>query len=224
MAEFGVSGLDFERFGWNLISDRNDRYRAERADVAKAWGGILEMAREEMGGAIVQGGNVYLLPLVDKVLRAPMEETTHLFASRSVPFYQIAVHGVVPYHGWPGNLRSEPQRDYLRNVEYGALPTFELTERDSSLLKEAVRYNILFSSEYEVWKDVVLREYQEQGEMMGYLQDVAIVDHRQLDVDVFETVYEDGSRVIVNYRSRPWSQGDVVVEPLDYVLIRGGNR
>ena len=49
-----------------------------------------------------------MLPLVDKVMRSPMEETTHLFASRSIPFYQIAVHGVVPYHGWPSNLRSEP--------------------------------------------------------------------------------------------------------------------
>ncbi len=54
-----------------------------------------------MGSVIVQGGNVYMLPLVDKVMRSPMEETTHLFASRSIPFYQIAVHGVVPYYGWP---------------------------------------------------------------------------------------------------------------------------
>lgn len=220
----GVSGLNFERFGWNLISDRNDNYIAERADVAEAWGEILRMSREHMGGAVIQGGNVYMLPLVDQVTRAPMEETTHLFASRSIPFYQIAVHGIVPYYGWPGNLRSEPQRDYLRNVEFGAMPIFELTTRDSSLLKEAERYNILFSSEIGIWEDRVLEEYNDQAVSMGYLQDIAMVDHNLLDTGVFETVYEDGSRVIVNYRSESWENGEIAVGALDFLLIEGGIR
>jgi len=225
MAEFGVAGLDLERFGWTLISDRNDHFRAEREQVAQVWTEIIELAKEQMGGVIVQGGNIYLLPHVDKVMRAPMEETTHLFASRSVPFYQIAVHGVVPYYGWPGNLRSEPIRSYLKNVEYGALPVFELTYRDSSLLKEAQRYNILFSSQYELWLDVVAEEYRQQSVRMGYLQDVAIVAHRELAEDVFETVYEDGSRVIVNYHlHRDWTDGVVTVPAADFLLVDGGVR
>jgi len=222
IAKFGVAGLDFERFGWNLLSDRSDRARAERADVAAAWSEIVRMAREHMGGAIVQGGNIYMLPLVDKVTRTPMEETTHLFASRSIPFYQIAIHGIVPYYGWNSNLRSEPDREFLKSIEYGALPIFELTAEDSSLLKEAVRYNILFSSKFDIWVEKVLQEYNVQAVKMGYLQDIAIVDHRMLDEDVFETVYEDGSRVIVNYRSTPWEGEGVTVGALDYVLIEGG--
>lgn len=225
MAEFGVTGLDLERFGWTLISDRNANYRAERDQVAKVWSDIVRLAKEQMGSVIVQGGNVYLLPLVDKVMRSPMEETTHLFASRSIPFYQIAVHGVVPYYGWPSNLRSEPLRGYLKNIEYGALPVFELTMRSSSLLKDATRYNILFSSEFELWKDTFIDEYRTQSERMGYLQDIAIVDHRELAEDVFETVYEDGSRVIVNYSDRhAWTDGEIVVEPLQFIHIGGGIR
>lgn len=225
MAEFGVTGLDLERFGWTLISDRNANYRAERDQVAKVWSDIVRLAKEQMGSVIVQGGNVYLLPLVDKVMRSPMEETTHLFASRSIPFYQIAVHGVVPYYGWPSNLRSEPVRGYLKNIEYGALPVFELTMRSSSLLKDATRYNILFSSEFELWKDTFIDEYRTQSERMGYLQDIAIVDHRELAEDVFETVYEDGSRVIVNYSDRhAWTDGEIVVEPLQFIHIGGGIR
>lgn len=223
LAKLGVSGLDLERFGWTLISDRNANFRAEREQVAQVWTEIVKLAREHMGSVILQGGNVYMLPLVDKVMRSPMEETTHLFASRSIPFYQIAVHGVVPYYGWPSNLRSEPIRGYLKNIEYGALPVFELTKRSSSLLKEAIRYNILFSSEFDIWKDTLIREYQEQSVRMGYLQDIAIVDHNELAEDVFETVYEDGSRVIVNYSDRvPWTDGTVTVEPLSWVLIGGG--
>jgi len=224
IAEFGVDGLDFERFGWTLLSDRNAYYTAERFEVAQTWSEIVKLAREHMGGAIIQGGNVYLLPLADKVLRSPMENTTHLFASRSIPFYQIAVHGIVPYYGWPGNLRSEPRREFLKNIEYGALPLFELTYEDSSKLKEAERYNVLFSSEYSIWKDTVLEEYKIQAEVMGYLQDIAIVDHNELDELVYETVYEDGSRVIVNYRTTPWSDGSLVVGALDFVLVGGGIR
>jgi len=153
-----------------------------------------------------------------------MEQTTHLFASRSIPFYQIAVHGIVPYYGWPGNLRSEPQREYLKNIEYGAMPLFELTKRDSSLLKEAERYNILFSSELSIWEDTVVEEFKVQGVTMGYLQDIAIVDHKVLDTDVFQTEFEDGSKVIVNYRDRAWTNGEVEVGALDFHLIEGGIR
>ena len=225
LARLGVTGLDLERFGWTLISDRNANYRAERDQVAQVWSSIVKLAKEHMESVIVQGGNVYLLPLVDKVMRSPMEETTHLFASRSVPFYQIAVHGVVPYYGWPSNLRSEPVRGYLKNIEYGALPVFELTKQSSSLLKDATRYNILFSSEFAVWKDTLINEYRLQSERMGYLQDIAIIDHNNLAEDVFETVYEDGSRVIVNYSDRvTWTDGELVVEPLSFIHIGGGIR
>src|SRR5690606_216989 len=113
----------------------------------------------------------------------------------------------------------------LKNIEYGALPVFELTKRSSSLLKDATRYNILFSSEFDLWKDSLLNEYKIQSEQMGYLQDIAIVDHKELAEDVYETVYEDGSRVIVNYSDRfPWTDGDIVVEPLQFIHIGGGVR
>lgn len=223
VAELGVSGLDFERFGWTLISDRNANYRAERRDVAEAWTEIVKLSRDYMGGAVVQGGNMYLVPHVDKVMRAPMTQTTHLFASRSVPFYQIAIRSVVPYYGWPGNLRSEPGHDLLREIEYGSLPIFELTKESSSELKDAVRYNILFSSEFDVWVDAVMEEYELRSRKMGYLQNLAIIDHDELAEDVFQTVYEDGTRIITNYGLTDYRDGDLVVASLDYVHIPGGN-
>ena len=71
----------------------------------------------------------------------------------------------------------------------------------------------------------MLDEYQTQSVRMGYLQDIAIVDHRELAEEVYETVYEDGSRVIVNYSDRnAWTDGEIVVEPLDFIHIGGGIR
>jgi len=128
----------------------------------------------------------------------------------------------VPYSTYPGNLRNDPRRDFLKMIEYGAIPTFELTYQDSSLLKET-RYSTLYTSEYRMWLPFVVEEYQIANVEMGYLKTQAIVDHRQLAENVFMTGYEDGSRVYVNYRDEPYVTDDgIEIGPLDFVLVRGG--
>jgi hypothetical protein len=44
-------------------------------------------------------------------------------------------------------------------------------------------------------------------------------DHRQIADGVYETVYEDGTRVIVNYKTRRYTDGDKAVEGQNYLII-----
>lgn len=221
MAELGVDGLDLENFGKVVLSDNNRVYPATRAQFAQTWLAIAELAKQKLGQVAVQGGNTYLLKVADKVTDVPMDESELVFVDESIPFYPIVVHGLVPYYGWPTNLRSDPRREFLKIVEYGALPSFELTWQDSSLLR-LTRYNILFSSQYTTWLDRALDEYRQLGVELGYLQPQAIVGHSQLAPEVTQTVYEDGSRVVVNYTNAPFLlPGGAAVKPLDYLLVKG---
>ncbi|MGI6541601.1 MAG: DUF5696 domain-containing protein [Limnochordia bacterium] len=220
LAELGVSGMDFKKFGEMLIYDRNEYYRAEREDTAKAWLSIAALTKREMGNVVIQGGNLFYLAVADKIYNAPLDESTHVFVDHSIPFYQIVVHGLVPLYSYPSNLRNDPRKEYLRMIEYGMLPVFELTWENSSLLRET-SYALLFSSQYTTWMDTVKQEYQEVNVEMGYLQRLNITDHIRHDENVFETVYSDGTRVIVNYNHHEITVGDLSVPALDYLLIKG---
>ena len=38
---------------------------------------------------------------------------------------------------------------------------------------------------------------------------------------VYQTTYEDGTRIIVNYNSVPYSDGTTEIPPMDFVLLEG---
>lgn len=221
MADLGVAGLDLKKLGELLIYDRNDTARAERFDTAAAWLNIAALARKLMGRVAIQGGNAFFLAVADKVTNAPIDESTHVFVDHSIPFYQIVVHGLVPVYGYPSNLRNDPRKEFLRMVEYGMLPVFELTYEDSALLRDTV-YAMLFSSQFDVWIDSIQEEFEAVNVGMGALQRLSITTHGQIAPEVFETGYEDGTRVIVNYNDYPYVDDSVTVPALDYLILEGG--
>lgn len=221
---YDPDGLELQYFGSRLMPDRNFNYRLEREDTAFWWLQIAKLAKEEMGHVVIRGMSTWLLSVADKMVDVPIENSTVRFVDHSIPFYQIVISGLVPYSTDPGNLRNDPRREFLKMIEYGAIPTFELTYRDSSLLKETM-YSTLFTSEYEMWLPDVVAEYQIANKEMGYLKTQAITDHRQLAENVFVTGYEDGSLVYVNYRDTAFvTESGVEIGPLDYVLVRGGEQ
>lgn len=219
---YGANGLELVTFGRRLSLDRNFNYRLEREDTAFWWLQIAKLAKEELGRVAVRGQSTWLLAVADKVVDVSLDPSTVLFVDHSIPFYQIVISGLVPYTTDPSNLRNDPRREFLKMIEYGATPSFELTYRDSSLLKETA-YSTLFSSEFDMWLPEVVSEFQVANVDMGYLKTMAITRHRQVDENVFMTGYEDGSRVYVNYRDEAYvTDTGVEIGPLDYVLVRGG--
>ncbi len=223
--ELGASGIDISGWDKSLPYDRNKYYYGERSDSARARLAMAQMIKKELGGVIVQGANLYFMAVTDAVYDAPVDPSTLVFVDYAIPFFQIVVHGLVPYYGYPSNLFNDPQVEFLRMVEWGALPTYELTYQNSALLRDAQRYFSVFSSQFEDWLDAVKDAYEAVCVKMGRLQRLAIVNHGRLAEDVFQTTYEDGTRVIVNYQQdQPFTVGNVTIPALDYRVIEGGKR
>ncbi len=219
LAELGVDGLELRWAGELLLPDANPIHPLQRTEAAGAWRRQLTVIADAMGSVAAQGGNAYVLGIADTVTQFPLYRSNYVFADETVPFYPIATHGLVRLYGEPTNLDDDPRRDFLRRLEYGMLPVYELTYREPLVLVRTT-YPELYSSQYLDWMDRAAREYNVAVERLGHTVSQFIVAHRQLAPQVFETTYEDGTRVIVNYgREGYWSDG-VRVEALGYV-IRG---
>ena len=76
-----------------------------------------------------------------------MEDSGYFFTDETIPFYQMVVHGLIPYSGDPQNLFYDPQLQYLKMVEYGYMPYYQFTMNYSDDLKDTY-YSDLFSSSY----------------------------------------------------------------------------
>jgi hypothetical protein len=219
MADMGADGLLLNLFATLAMPDANDRYPLSREAFAATWIEIANLARARFGAVAMTGGNSYAVPYADRLDGVPMDSTHYDFSDETVPFYQIAVHGLVAYTGQPYNLISDGERVFLRQVEYGAIPLFVLTQENSAQLYRTPSSG-LWSSEYGFWRKDVVRVYQTL-EQTAPLINQWIVDHARLTDDVYQTTYEDGTRVIVNYGEQPYGVDSTQVPAQGFVVIRG---
>ena len=220
LAELGVDGVELRWSGELLLKDINPRFPLERTEFAESWRQMLTLVSDTMGSAAAQGGNGYVLGVADTVTQLPLYRNDYVFSDETVPFYPVATHGLVRLYGEPTNLDSDPQRDFLKRLEYGMLPTYELTYRHPIVLNRTT-YNELYSSQYQEWIERASAEYAVSIEQLGHTVNQFIIARRQLAPQVFETTYEDGTKVIVNYADAAYEDGSIRVEPLGYLVVRG---
>jgi len=218
MSAFGVDGLYLQNFAKLTAPDLNPRYPLGRENFAASWMDIAKLARQQLGHAVLDGGNLYALPYADRLENVPLDSTGYDLSDETIPFYQIAAHGLVQYAGTPINLAADPRNQFLRSVEYGAIPTFTLTQNDTALLSRTTA-NYLWSGQFSIWKDELVQDYQSM-QTLAELQGQFIVGHEQLAEDVYQTTFENGARVIVNYSDKNFSTNGVMVSAKDFVILK----
>ncbi|WP_053374941.1 DUF5696 domain-containing protein [Paenibacillus sp. FJAT-27812] len=200
LKEIGVSGILFNWIGEMVFHDYDPSGIETRSDTIAVYDGLLAYTRKTLGSASVYRGNDYTAQQTDYIAGLPYESSYDFMVDETVPFYQIALHGYVSYSFGDGNLRNDVESEFLKAIEYGAVPSFFLTHDDSRKLKYTSA-GFLFSSQYEKWMERIQKEYQ-AFDSLSALYAQRIVNHEKLSEERFATVYEDGTRVIVDYGSK----------------------
>jgi len=198
----GVDGIHFNWLGEMTFRDYESP-PTERAETERLYNSVLSYTQKEMGQAGVYRGNDFTIGSVRYISEFPLESNYNLIVDETVPFYPIALHGYVAYSGTPGNMRSDYDREFLKAVEYGAIPSFYLTYESSRVLKNTPS-EYVFSSRFDLWKDRIRQEYRD-FDKLAPLYGKTIVGHGKRSDDVFVTTYEDGTQVIVDYAHKTFS-------------------
>jgi hypothetical protein len=218
--DLGISGIHFSNLGDLLYSDQDPKYLTSREETKETWVKIMDKYKESIGKVTVDYGFGYTLGHVDEIINIPLDSSQFVYFDETVPFYQIAVHGLIPYTAQPSNLRNDANVELLRAIEYGANPSFELTYNSTDKLKRTMEDN-LFSSDFNYWFDRSLEEYTEFQEIYNETGDQLIEDHQQLEPKVYQTTYENGAKVIVNYNSKAVTVNGLTINGQSYVLQKG---
>jgi len=217
----GVDGLSFEVFGSLIYHDYNRSFPVSRRDTAEYWKAFMNESRSKLGYAAVYGGNAYVLSAADRLFDIPVESSGYFYTDETIPFYQMVVHGMVPYSSEPGNLFHDFEAQKLKWVEYGCMPYFELTYENSNLLKYT-DYNGLFTSQYSDWVDAATEIYREFNERLGDTWPAVMIEHENIAPDVYRVLYENGIRVYVNYSSSAVTADGYELKPQDYLVVDQG--
>lgn len=219
--KYDIAGVGFLSLGEYLIYNYNDSDYVTKAACSEMWQTMLSSAREKFGSAIAEGGNAYVLGNADIVMSIPYEDSGYQITTKSVPFYQMAVHGLVDFTGKAGNLSSDLLKDKLKWVEYGYLPYFELTYSGSEDLMYT-DYNTLYSSTYSAWLEEAASIYKEFNENLTEVRNAYMTSHEEIADNVYKVTYENGYTVYVNYNKDKVTVDGETVEAEAYKVVKKG--
>ena len=94
---------------------------------------------------------------------------------------------------------------------------------DTSILQDSA-YSCYTSAGYQPWKDEIIATILKYQNDMKGLNRQRIDSHEILADGVAATVYEDGTRVYVNYTDVDYTSGAVTVPAREYVVERGNRQ
>jgi len=220
--ELGADGLLFEDgVGRFLNSDFNTRLPSSRTEAMRVQQDMLKQVKETLGSANVERANAYTLKNVSHIHRFQDDFSYDLFIDEAIPFYQIAIHGLVSYSSNWANLRDQYKTEMLRSIEYGANPTFIFTNAKSEDMRGA--YSVYYySMNVHDWESAAVEEYQRYNKALGDVQNKFIIGHRAIAPNVKEVTYEGGKKVIINYNTTAYNDGKINVPAQDIAVVSGG--
>lgn len=223
--EFGVSGLSLDSLGQLLYADyRTDPDELVDREQAKSVViGELSKFGDRQLSLMIAGANAYAIPYADFVVEAPQYSRGYEILDQGVPFYQIVLRGYVNYAGEPGNLSQRLETYKLKLLETGAVPYYLLCYVDAVEVKNS-NFDYLYSISYANHVDDIVSLYNEISEVLQPVWHSRIVDHKTLAVNVYQTTYEGGTSIIVNYNSDSVNVLGVDIPGYGYLVLSGGNQ
>jgi hypothetical protein len=193
----GLSGV-----GNMFYSDFHKTDGLYRSQLVNCYLDILNKFKQNKINMVVDGGNSYVLPYVQRVFDTPIYSSGYDIFNEDVPFYQIVLHGYCNLTV-PEMVQSiEPEVTYLKAVETGSELLYAGIYQPANILSDT-RYDNLYSSTYSLWADDAISGYAKYSELLNKVNSKPIIAHEKIENNAYMTAFEGGINVIVNYNKSP---------------------
>ena len=172
--------ISISTIGNTLNSDFDSNEPYNRNDAKKFTEEFLASVKADIASVMSDKGNVYTWQYIDKMLNVSLQSSRSLYASASVPFMGVVLHGSVEFAGSALNMAGDVDYDLLKAIENGAGIYFILSYDNTELLKEDFKLSKYYSVRYDIWRDELVQRYKELNEVLRDVQTSLITGHEFL--------------------------------------------
>lgn len=214
--DFGISGLLEQGVGRLLMTDYASGAPMSRSDVRDAQRALLTQMAADFGSVRLAGSNAYTL--MDGAVVTELASSTYLtMLDESIPFYTIAMHGLVDYLCGDYMGYYEQRSQLLEAIAKGGSVSFTLTWEGTEklALADTAAY---YSTTFELWREDVLAIWQELEPYLAATRGQYITGCQTLSEGVTLTTYENGVQVLVNNTDSAYLWNDAEVAPRDFAM------
>ncbi|MDR0376021.1 MAG: DUF5696 domain-containing protein [Treponema sp.] len=219
--KLGVVNIAFRTIGAKLGGDYYEKRFVSREASMNMQKETLAELKQKGRGVLVNTGFLYAAPYADFITDLPLVDQASGIIDASVPFYQIVLHGLVPFAGRAINLAEDYRFNLLKSIESGSGLYFSFMTEDSAILQET-KFRQFYANEYGKWVGDADAIYQRFARDFEGLFNQKIDNHKILAPNITLTVYENGTEVLVNASKTSCNYEGKNVAPYDYAVIKQG--
>ena len=215
--------IGFGEYSTKLVSDFSSKNSSSRNDTLNTVVNGYKSASESVGSILCDGANAYVLPYASQITNVPVYSSGFNLTDYDIPFYQMVIHGYVPYSTKPINASSNTGETFMLALASGSGMHYDMVYEDAAELKDT-DYDELYYSNYEGWLDMAAKQSNLASQILSGVSDMTISNYEiSGDGNVITTTYsKDGSNVVVEVNM---SAGTASVDGQVYDLgnaIEGG--
>ena len=192
----GVTNMGLGDWSTKLVSDFSKKNGSSRNDTMNNLVNLYSKAVEGGEKIIAAGANSYILPYADAVTDVPVYSSAFNITDMDIPFYQMVIHGVVPYSSKAVNGSSNTDLTFMRAIAAGSDLNYDMIYEDADELLDT-NDDTLYYSHWSGWTETAGNQARLAREILGPVSDYKIADY-EVEGDVIKTTYEkDGSQITI---------------------------
>lgn len=203
----------------------NSNYKEDSVITRPEAQTVVEECLKHLAGqqkVMVERGNDYTWAYVDSIVNLPVTSSGYASIDYDVPFVQMVLNGYIEYTASPINESEDERGQFLKALETGSGLSFVAAFRNQNQLKSSSQSQF-YSVNYKILYDEISELYAEWTEATERIGSTAISSHRWLADNVYETVYDNGAVVYVNYNAYDYMEKDLLIPARSWIVQEGGS-
>lgn len=222
ITSLGTNSMSFGDVSQELCGDYNYKNRCSREAAMNLITDKYKEFKENGTNIMANSDYFYNIPYADVITGTVLSNKSFNIVDETIPFYEIALHGLVDYTAESLNLSQDAEETFLKSAELGAGLYYTVTKQPTSVLQDS-KYTEYFATDYSLWKDTIAENYKRFVNDFDGSYDDLITGHSQVAENVYRTEFSDGRIVLVNYNYNPVTVNGEQIPARDYVVKGGTN-
>lgn len=198
----GLDGVSLDTMTTSLYGDYGKK-TISRYDSMK----LLTENYAKLDGSLEKGiladcANAYALPYVSNISGVPLTSSRFDLFDEDIPFYQMVVHGLIPYSTTAVNGDADPEQLLLMAAATGSNLSYDLLYSEVSDLKDT-EFDVYYYANYEHWIETIGSEYQLLKPILSSTSTASITDYEtENEGKLVTTTYSNGDVVKVDFEAK----------------------
>ncbi len=193
-----ITNIGFGDYSTKLVSDFSSKNSSGRTASMNTVVEGYKKASENIDNVLCDGANAYVIPYADQITKVPVTSSGYNVTDYDIPFYQMVIHGYVPYSSEAINASSDTGETFMLALASGSALHYDMTYAESATIYDT-DYDNLYYTHYEGWLDMATKQQEIANDVLAGVSDMTISKYVVSDDgNVMTTTYsKDGKNVVV---------------------------